>query len=234
MNRKGFTLVELLTVIVIIALISGIAVIGYKVIFSQSEEDYYKNLENSLMLAGNDYFIDHRLELPVGNYTSPVDINTLVNNKYIEPVKDSNGNICTNGKVIAYNENNQFNYVACIKCGDYETDNDYCKGKISKVITISAKTKNDSGQIISYNAENSYINAPVTKHNVSVTFSMEKAQVAKFEILNETTKNTSSCDAINNSCFIEVKESGTYKVTAYDFNNKVVSTNQYINIRIEP
>ena len=78
MNRKGFTLVELLAVIVIIAIIGGIGFISINYLFGVSEEEFYENLENNIMLAGSEYFLDHRRELPVGNYMSEVSINNLI------------------------------------------------------------------------------------------------------------------------------------------------------------
>jgi prepilin-type N-terminal cleavage/methylation domain-containing protein len=67
MNRKGFTLVELLTAIVIIALLSGLGVISYQSFFKSAEERYYDVMESNIVLAGNDYFEDHREKLQIGS-----------------------------------------------------------------------------------------------------------------------------------------------------------------------
>lgn len=59
MNRKGFTIVELLTVIVIIALIGGIAAIAYSSFQNQTAkrvfETYMDNMHESTVM----YFLDN-------------------------------------------------------------------------------------------------------------------------------------------------------------------------------
>ena len=74
MKKKGFTLIELLVAIVIIALLSGLGVVSYRSIFTTAEEKYYNAIESNLLLAGNDYFEDHRDELPVGSEYSSVSL----------------------------------------------------------------------------------------------------------------------------------------------------------------
>ena len=125
--KKGFTLIELLMVIVIISLISVIGVVSFNKFFSVGEKDYYDSLENNIKLAGSDYYIDHRSEFPNLGDISEISLGALVESNYIEPIVDSNGNSCTNGKVYAYKENGKYVYEVCLLCDNYQSDGNYCK-----------------------------------------------------------------------------------------------------------
>ena len=241
MNKKGFTLVEVLVTIVIISLVSGIGVISYQTFFKTGEERYYNALESNLLLAGSDYFTDHRDQLPTGNEVNYVSLSKLIDNKYIEPVKDSDGNICTEGKVYAYRENNKFKYETCIiNCGGYSSKGKYCDETApSNVINISAIVLG-SNPTRTYDVSKTYNSVEYLKNNevVRVTFSMSNTKAVYYEVINTTTTtNTLHCSrGTGTSCYVDVNKSGTYKVTAYDSANpstrKVVATNQYFSVRI--
>ena len=127
MKKNGFTLVELLVSIALVALLGGIAVISYQTFFSSAEETYYKTIESNIMLAASDYFTDHRDELPVGDGYSDVSINKLVSARYIEQVVDSNGKSCNNGTVYAYREDNKYKYEVCLySCGNHISKGNHC------------------------------------------------------------------------------------------------------------
>ena len=113
-NEKGFTLIEVLVTIIVIALLVGIGILNYSRIFNIGEERYYSSLESNILFAGSDYFNNHRSEMPIENHYNEVSIESLVEGKYLEPVKDSKGNICNDGEVYLYRENNipdSFSYL---------------------------------------------------------------------------------------------------------------------------
>ena len=129
MNNKAFTLIEILIVIVIIGLIGGIGVISFNTIFNNAENNYYKVLEKNILLSANDYIEDHREEIPVDE-AKEILILELINSKYIEPLKDKNGNSCDGGKVYVYrNDNNKVDYKVCLVCNDYQSSGEYCDGE---------------------------------------------------------------------------------------------------------
>ena len=78
-QKKGFTLIELLATIIILGLLVTIAYISVTSILNRGNDSYYKSQENMLLLAGREYFADHRSELPkdIGN-TSNVSLETLI------------------------------------------------------------------------------------------------------------------------------------------------------------
>ena len=87
MNRRGFTLVEVLVTIVIIALLSGIGIVSYRSLFGLGEENYYESVENDVLLASNDYFTDHRDQLPVEGQYVKISLAELVEKKIFRASK---------------------------------------------------------------------------------------------------------------------------------------------------
>ncbi|MDD7102462.1 MAG: type II secretion system protein, partial [Firmicutes bacterium] len=88
-QKRGFTMIELLAVLVILGIIMVIAVpsvVGY---LQDSKQKYYEQLEDSVMTAGKEYFSDHRSLLPRENgQIYSVDIADLVTDGYTSDVLD--------------------------------------------------------------------------------------------------------------------------------------------------
>ena len=127
-DKRGFTITEMLAAFVIVALLIGIGVVSYNSVFGNASTSYYHTLESSLLLSGSDYFQDHREMLSANSYSS-VSIKDLMDESYTDEIKDINGNLCLNGEVITYkDDNNRSQYEVCLKCGDYESTGKYCDG----------------------------------------------------------------------------------------------------------
>ena len=216
-DRKGFTLVELLVSIVIISLLSGMGIIGYQSFFKTAEDRYFDALESSILLAGNDYFEDHRSELPVGNAYSEVSLASLVDAKYMEPITDTNGNECRNGSVFAYRENSKFKYEVCIvECGGYSSTGRYCSAIASREIVVSARTKRSN---TSYDVTKSFNATEYTKNDdIIVTLNMSSDyNVSRYVLTNTRNNNEIVCNQMDgNACSTEITSTGTYKIVAYD------------------
>ena len=230
MNKKGFTLIEVLAVIVIIGILGGIAIIGVRSVVETGDEKYFNALESSILLAGQDYFTDHSDQLPTGNFYREVTLTDLVSNKYIEQPKDNKGNDCNNGSVYVYRENNKYAYEVCLTCGEYESEGTHCKEVSQRNINMRAWLK---GTNTPYTLT-TYTKAETTKNtNVIVEFSMDDRVAMIYKAVNTKTNEEKSCNrGDNTSCTVEIENSGTYKVTAYDLNNQIVATNQYFNVKI--
>lgn len=56
MNKKGYTLIEIIVVIAIIATVGTVGAIGLSRIISNSKQTRYSDLERDLKAAGNTYF----------------------------------------------------------------------------------------------------------------------------------------------------------------------------------
>jgi len=128
-NKKGFTLVELLGVIVVLAIIMGLAIIGYGGIRNSIKSNYYQGLEVNILASAKDYFDYNGYNVIFTNQNRKVYLNTLVEDKYIDNIVDQNGQNCdlNNSFVLTYkNDDNKTSYVVCLYCSDYEPNNDLC------------------------------------------------------------------------------------------------------------
>lgn len=65
MNDKGFTLIEMLAVVIILAILTMIMVPTVNTIITKSQEENYKNLKNSILSAAKVYLSDNRYEVVV-------------------------------------------------------------------------------------------------------------------------------------------------------------------------
>ena len=63
-RKKGFTLVELLATIIILGLLSAVIYVSVTSILNRGNDSYYTSQEDMLILAGREYYADHRSELP--------------------------------------------------------------------------------------------------------------------------------------------------------------------------
>ena len=120
-NKKGFTLVELLCVIVILALISVMATTGIITLSNKSKENMYcAKLEMISSIASDyavkyEYELNNSTELFNGYKSLKIKVNDLINSgkletdkddKIINPIDDSSLN---DKEIILYLKNNQIN-----------------------------------------------------------------------------------------------------------------------------
>ena len=115
MNRKGFTLVELLAVIVILAIIALITTVVVINIIETVKIRKYKVEEKSLEKVAELYYTNSQIFL----FQDEISLNTLVEKGFINSVKDTgNGSTCE-GKVI---KDNNGELKGCLKCSNYVTE----------------------------------------------------------------------------------------------------------------
>ncbi len=139
-NKKGFTLIEIITVITIIGILLLIAIPGIYGYLIRGTKEYYSNLEKTVMLSGRDYLDDYKQLLPqeIENVTV-ISLEELVNNKYIDEIVDENGNSCS-GRVVAKRiENKKYEYYTCLICENYETEGEACNYTEDNNVTADSK-----------------------------------------------------------------------------------------------
>ena len=232
MNKRGFTLIELISCFVVLALLGTIGLISYKSVMEKSEETYYKTMEQNLLLSGNEYYNDHRGEKPINSY-SKVSVSNLISNNYIEQLKDKSGNNCSRGDVFIYQqENGNYEYEVCLECGDYISEGTYCSGNIPGEISILSKLKSNNND---YNSLLGYSNVEwINSDSVMMTFT-NTDNVDKYVIVNIDNNETLECNILNhenNSCSIEIDETGSYKVIAYS-DDEIIGHEKTFNVKID-
>lgn len=112
-NNKGFTLIEMLAVIVILGVLAVIMVPTVTTLIAKNKNDNYKNLENSILSAAKVFISDYRYDIQLDSSTcsgtddtrnisiislsnegnisltdSKLKIGTLVDNGYLTTNKD--------------------------------------------------------------------------------------------------------------------------------------------------
>ena len=64
LNRNGFSMVELLAVIVILGILGTIAIVSISTILTRAEKNHYKTQEKNMIMAAESYAQDNRNVLP--------------------------------------------------------------------------------------------------------------------------------------------------------------------------
>lgn len=125
MNKKGFTIVELLVTVALLAIISTISVISITSFINKNKENNYEILKNTILQASKEYVADNRY----GNIDSIITAQYLLDNHYITSgLTDpkTGKNIDLNSVIITITFQNK-KYTYKIKQEDWKLeDGNYC------------------------------------------------------------------------------------------------------------
>jgi type IV pilus assembly protein PilA len=120
-KSRGFTLVELLAVIVILAVILVIAIPNVMKMIDKARLDSYKRTEDMLVSAAQKYMAQQGITLNTVGDTTTVSYNTdLRGNNFIDKVYDQkNKTECTSSKVIVTKITTGYTYMPILECDNY-------------------------------------------------------------------------------------------------------------------
>ena len=209
-NKKGFTLVELLGTISLIAIILAIVSESYINITKHIRLSYYKSLEESVLVAGSEYYAYTSNRPNMFGDEKKVSLKDLVENKYITNVVDKKGNTCSldDSYVSSYkNSSDKTKYYVCLICNsdDYKTSTLECNGSLDYTLKTYL-TINDTGREYQ---EGTWVNK-----YVKVEF--QTLNDIKEAIAKDQSGNTKKCNmTLKNgfrSCTLTLDVSGKYEL----------------------
>ena len=113
-NNKGFSLVEILAVIVILGIISTVGIVSVTRLVDSSRKHFYESQQNNLVLAARAYVEDHKEIQPknIGE-KEKISLKTLYDNNYL---KDK---IVDKNKIECYSEDKKDDSGKTIEKGSY-------------------------------------------------------------------------------------------------------------------
>lgn len=130
-NKKGFTLIEIITVIVILGILMTIATIGVSKYIQNARNNTYNSYIKNIETAAENKMVEcvtgqSNCDIPESGYKEIVSIESLIDEGYSDKLKDpeEDGSFCT-GYVEVENKGASvpdLKYKGCLKCSKYETD----------------------------------------------------------------------------------------------------------------
>lgn len=144
--KNGFTMVELLAVIVILGILAIISITAVQGIIAKAKERYYKSQEENMVMAAQSYLKNNNTQQPkVSGQTRTIKLNTLYSSKYIDKVVDYKKETCDGAEsyVKAFKYEDDIYYTAYLKCPNYTTD----LNVLTSSINISANFEGDNQNV---------------------------------------------------------------------------------------
>ena len=252
-NNKGFSMVELLAVIVILGVVSTVGIAAVVRLVNYSRENYYKVQNKNLIMAAQAYANDERSILPkeIGGI-SKVYLKDLTEKKYIkEDILDQSKRKCDADlsyvSIIKKNKTdyNYVGYLNCPACVQKGNSDGYCQTASEEVPTASVSLSTGTLTIDGKQeeqikmAEGALVmqgNADGTKELYSYSYKVYSNGVLKYNSGTKRIKGNSLSISINNVLSENVPGNikVTLTVTNEDGYSKTVSNSKNYNDIVDP
>ena len=143
-NKRGFTVVELLVVLVILGILITLAYISVSKYLNQARSTTYEDFEKNITSGVTNYLIDHTGSIPDEGESLVVDVEKLVCEGYVDDLQDprESARTCNLESYAIVKRNNDtssnmdIEYSACLKCSNYESP--ACSNSISGIKRLKA------------------------------------------------------------------------------------------------
>mgnify|MGYP004556521089 CR=1 FL=1 len=227
MNKKAFTITEVLATLVILGIIVAIAIPSVNKLNEKFEKEYYDKLDKTIIESAKLYIKDNPDKRPINILESfSIDYQKL-KDKYLDNIKGYKNSDSISGKVVVVKTNDGYEYKNCYSLNGQNkyTDSDsYCNFSDSDHIEY------DYGDL---NNDNLYLHVGnYTQDEIREALKVGKYAVRKSETGKELYKVPLDEDNIypKNITAIDTSTTGTYKVsysisTSKDTISKDISKN---------
>lgn len=137
LNKKGFTMIELLAAVTLLGIISGIAVVSYTRYQKKVRQDAYEAMEKSALSAAQNYIADRGIIIPEAPSTRTIDVVTLVDTGFLNKLEDprTKGDMCHSGSKVEVSKTKhsgatleEYTYIVTIKCNGYTSSREDAAG----------------------------------------------------------------------------------------------------------
>ena len=237
-NNKGFTLVEVIAVVIILGITLTTAIVGYNKYIEKSKKNYYTKQKDLVTQAGRDFFNDNRGRLPINiGEENCVLLSTLVNNKYIDKVLDYDKSECdANLSKVCANKVTltQYKYTTYLKCNSMDEKEDanlpQINFKIKKNGTTTEMNFDSSVSPITGDKNKKYTaiiklksEGESTKDDVTLSsydYYIHKIENNKDYIVSTVKGATIRGDKKTYDVNVELKWSGKFYIETVAYNNK--------------
>lgn len=143
-NKNGFTMLELLAVIIILGIVMTLAYMGVSKYLEQARSTTYSDFEKNITSGVTNYLIDHTSYIPNEGESLVVDVEKLVCEGYIENLQDPRESARTcnldSYAIVKRNANTGYNmdidYEACLVCAGYKSP--ACSNSIEGIRRLKA------------------------------------------------------------------------------------------------
>ncbi|MBQ8132245.1 MAG: type II secretion system protein [Bacilli bacterium] len=146
-RRNGFTMVELLAVILILGIVTALSVVSIQEVLRRARSRYYTSQEENLTAAGRNYMEKNQQYLPkvTGQKTS-ISADELIKNKYISSLVDYSKQNChaSNSYVQVIKNDNGYYYDSYLECDTYRTNLKQLEGNFKNFNVIYSGGVNDA------------------------------------------------------------------------------------------
>lgn len=135
MNKKGFTLIEIIGAFIVIGLIATVAVPGVSKYIQKGKLTTFLTYEDSMEEAATNAVLrcigsnSRNCEVPEKGYSTDIKLNKLIEDGFIDEMKSTDGT-CNMEKSFVRVENRgnlNYKFTVCLFCDSYTSDNDICK-----------------------------------------------------------------------------------------------------------
>ena len=154
-NNRGFSMVEILAVVVILGVLSTVGIVSVSRLIENSRKHYYEAQADQLVLAAQSYANDNKNILPktIGG-TNTIYLDKLIEKKYIkEEIVDQNKEPCyikddvVDGKKVKgsrvdiyKSSKNEYKYIGHLECDACQKYNDSDKDSEKESEKASSKS----------------------------------------------------------------------------------------------